>query len=101
MGIAAEGTNHQHTSIFPLVLLEIFITPHQYPSVGKSLVILGIASLSYQLWIQYTYAKTGKWIYPIFSKLSPLSMTVFGGISTIFVFFCYRIGRFFNHMIWG
>ncbi|XP_063154964.1 androgen-dependent TFPI-regulating protein [Candoia aspera] len=90
-----------HTVILPLVLLEIFVTPQRYPSMGKSLVILGAAALCYQVWILYIYAKTEKWVYPVFEILSPLSKIVFGGIAAIILFFCYMIGRFLHLMIWG
>ncbi|KAM3841477.1 androgen-dependent TFPI-regulating protein isoform 2-T2 [Vipera latastei] len=46
-----EWLNHgMHTLAFPLALIEIIVNPHQYSSVGKSLSILGMAALGYQLW---------------------------------------------------
>uniref|UniRef100_A0A2D4GBC7 Androgen-dependent TFPI-regulating protein n=2 Tax=Micrurus corallinus TaxID=54390 RepID=A0A2D4GBC7_MICCO len=94
--------NHgMHTLVFPLTLVEMFVIPHQYPSVGKGLSIVGMTALAYLLWIFYFFAKTGKWIYPIFKFLSPLGMIVFAGIAVVTLFFYYMLGRFLNRMIWG
>ncbi|KAG8133323.1 putative Androgen-dependent TPF1-regulating protein [Naja naja] len=60
-----------------------------------------MTALAYLLWIFYYFAKTGKWIYPVFKFLSPLGMIVFAGVAVITLFFYYMLGRFLNHMIWG
>ncbi|XP_034285029.1 androgen-dependent TFPI-regulating protein [Pantherophis guttatus] len=100
--IIPEWINHgMHTLVFLLALVEMFVIPHQYPSVGKSLSILGVLILAYLLWILYFFAKTGKWLYPIFKFLSPLGMIVFSGIAAVTIFFYYILGRFLNRMIWG
>ncbi|XP_058031627.1 androgen-dependent TFPI-regulating protein [Ahaetulla prasina] len=100
--VIPEWVNHgMHTLVFLLTLVEIFVVPHQYPSVGKSLSILGMIALTYLLWIFYFFAKTGKWLYPIFRFLSPLGMIVFSGIAAVALFFYYMLGRFLNCMIWG
>ncbi|XP_026525831.1 androgen-dependent TFPI-regulating protein [Notechis scutatus] len=94
--------NHgMHTLVFPSALVEMFVIPHQYPSVGKGLSIVGMTALAYLLWIFYFFAKTGKWIYPIFKFLSPLGMIAFSGIAAVTIFFYYMLGRFLNRMIWG
>ncbi|KAG8133324.1 putative Androgen-dependent TPF1-regulating protein [Naja naja] len=99
--IIPEWVNHgMHTLVFPLTLVETFVIPHQYPSVGKGLSIVGMTALAYLLWIFYYFAKTGKWIYPVFKFLSPLGMIVFAGVAVITLFY-YMLGRFLNHMIWG
>ncbi|XP_070605211.1 androgen-dependent TFPI-regulating protein [Erythrolamprus reginae] len=100
--IIPEWINHgMHTLILPLTLVEILVTHHQYPSVCKSLIIFGMVALAYQLWILYLFAKTGKWLYPLFKFLSPLGIIVFLGIVVVSVFFYYILGRFLNCLIWG
>ncbi|XP_013908023.1 PREDICTED: androgen-dependent TFPI-regulating protein isoform X1 [Thamnophis sirtalis] len=100
--IVPEWINHgMHTLVFLLVLVEMFVIPHKYPAVGKSLTILGMAALAYLLWIFYFFAKTGKWLYPIFKFLSPVGMIAFAGIAVVTLFFYYMLGRFLNRMIWG
>ncbi|XP_039205407.1 androgen-dependent TFPI-regulating protein [Crotalus tigris] len=98
----SEWINHgMHTLVFPLGLVEMVVVPHQYSSVGKSLSILGMTALGYQLWVLYYFAKTGKWLYPFFEFLSPLGIIVFAGIGLVTLFFYYMLGRFLNRMIWG
>ncbi|ETE64511.1 Androgen-dependent TPF1-regulating protein, partial [Ophiophagus hannah] len=93
--------NHgMHTLIFPLALVEMFVIPHQYPSVGKGLSIVGMTALAYLL-IFYFFAKTGKWMYPVFKLLSPLGVLVFARIAIVNLLFYYMLGRFLNRMIWG
>ncbi|XP_061447992.1 androgen-dependent TFPI-regulating protein isoform X1 [Rhineura floridana] len=94
--------NHaMHTVIFPLVLVDLFITPHHYPSKGKGLSLLGIASSAYLCWILWIYSVTGKWVYPVFEALSPLAIAAFFFGSAALLLFIYNTGEFLCHMIWG
>ncbi|XP_061447999.1 androgen-dependent TFPI-regulating protein isoform X2 [Rhineura floridana] len=90
-----------HTVIFPLVLVDLFITPHHYPSKGKGLSLLGIASSAYLCWILWIYSVTGKWVYPVFEALSPLAIAAFFFGSAALLLFIYNTGEFLCHMIWG
>uniref|UniRef100_A0A670XP26 Androgen dependent TFPI regulating protein n=1 Tax=Pseudonaja textilis TaxID=8673 RepID=A0A670XP26_PSETE len=90
--------NHgMHTLILPLTLVEMFVIPHQYPSMGKGLSIVGMSGL----WNCIIHLYLRKWVYPIFKFLSPLGMIVFSGIAVVTVLFNYVLGRFLNRMIWG
>ncbi|XP_054840576.1 androgen-dependent TFPI-regulating protein [Eublepharis macularius] len=94
--------NHaMHTWIFPAVLIELCITPHHYPSKRKRLALLGIGCLSYISWLLQIYSVTGKWAYPIFNYLSPLSIAVFFLLCLGFAILYSNMGAFLCRMIWG
>ncbi|XP_055988508.1 androgen-dependent TFPI-regulating protein [Sorex fumeus] len=94
--------NHaMHTLILPLSFVEIFQRPHSYLSKKKGLSFLSVACLSYMGRITWLYSKTGTWVYPVFSKLSPLSIAAFFFLSYIFIIGIYVFGETLNFWKWG
>ncbi|CAI5779995.1 androgen-dependent TFPI-regulating protein [Podarcis lilfordi] len=94
--------NHaMHTIILPLSLMDLLITPHRSPSKGKGISILVIGGAAYGCWSLWIYSVTGKWVYPLFEKLSaPGIAAIFVG-SVFLTLFCYNTGEFLVRMIWG
>ncbi|XP_053105596.1 androgen-dependent TFPI-regulating protein isoform X2 [Hemicordylus capensis] len=100
--IIPTWTNHaMHTTILPLVLLELLVTPRRNPSKAKGISFLLIASVAYVCWLLWIHSVTGKWAYPFFDFLSPLSTTVFFLGCAVFLLFFFNMGGFLCRMIWG
>ncbi|XP_016009814.2 androgen-dependent TFPI-regulating protein [Rousettus aegyptiacus] len=94
--------NHaMHTSILPFSLIEVIFRPYCYPQKKKGLSILTIVFLAYISRLLWFYSQTGIWLYPIFGKLSPISIAVFLSISYIFTIGTYLLGEKLNHWKWG
>lgn len=94
--------NHaMHSSVFPVALIELCLIPRRYPSKGKRLALLGIATLSYAAWSLHIYSVTGRWVYPFLGVLNSLGIAVFFlGAFGIAVFYS-QMGAFLSRMIWG
>ncbi|XP_025960547.1 androgen-dependent TFPI-regulating protein isoform X2 [Dromaius novaehollandiae] len=101
-GIISPWLNHaMHTAVLPFAFLEIFATPHRYPTKKKGLILLGFASFVYISWVLWIYSVTGEWVYPLFALFSPVGLAAFftGSLAIIVCF--YNFGEFLNRMIWG
>ncbi|XP_038627085.1 androgen-dependent TFPI-regulating protein [Tachyglossus aculeatus] len=94
--------NHaMHTAILPISLIEVMITPHRYSSKKKGLLLLGCSAVAYICWVLWIYTVTGKWVYPIFSVLSPVSLAAFFFFSYVLIVCIYLLGEQLNRLRWG
>ncbi|XP_072139247.1 androgen-dependent TFPI-regulating protein-like [Mobula birostris] len=94
--------NHAvHTIVLPLVLLELFITPHQYPKRRTGLLILGIASISYLLWVLWIYYAAGAWVYPLLGLFNQTGLVLFFSVSVLLVMLLYLLGEYLTLLVWG
>ncbi|XP_072880746.1 androgen-dependent TFPI-regulating protein-like isoform X1 [Hemitrygon akajei] len=94
--------NHAvHTIVLPLVLLELFITPHQYPKRRTGLLILGFASISYLLWVLWIYYAAGAWVYPLLGLFNQSGLVLFFSVSLLLVMLLYLLGEHLTLLVWG
>ncbi|XP_051872650.1 androgen-dependent TFPI-regulating protein-like [Pristis pectinata] len=94
--------NHAvHTIVLPLVLLELFITPHQYPKRRTGLLILGIVSISYLLWVLWIYYVAGAWVYPLLGLFNQIGLVLFFSVSLLLVMLLYLLGEQLTFLVWG
>ncbi|XP_078097186.1 androgen-dependent TFPI-regulating protein-like isoform X1 [Mustelus asterias] len=94
--------NHAvHTVVLPLILLELFNTPHQYPKRRTGLLILGIVSMSYLLWVLWIYYAAGAWVYPLLGLFNRLGLVLFFSVSLLLVMILYLLGEKLTLLIWG
>ncbi|XP_054448054.1 androgen-dependent TFPI-regulating protein [Pteronotus mesoamericanus] len=101
-GLFPMWLNHtMHTFIFPFALAEIFLSPHSYLPKKKGLSLLAAVSLAYISSVLWIYLKTGTWVYPMFAKLSPVSLAAFFSVSCICGASVYLLGEKLNHWKWG
>ncbi|XP_062424032.1 androgen-dependent TFPI-regulating protein [Rhea pennata] len=101
-GIIPPWLNHaMHTAVLPFALLEIFATPHRYPTKKKGLILLGFTSFVYISWVLWIYSVTGEWVYPLFALFSPAGLAAFFAGSLAIIVCFYSFGEFLNRMIWG
>ncbi|KAM8811437.1 androgen-dependent TFPI-regulating protein isoform 1-T1 [Eudromia elegans] len=101
-GVIPQWLNHaMHTTILPFAFLEIFATPHRYPTKKKGLFLVGFAYFLYMSWVLWIYSVTGEWVYPLFGLFSPLGLAAFLAGSLAITVCFYSFGEFLNRMIWG
>ncbi|XP_067853583.1 androgen-dependent TFPI-regulating protein-like [Heptranchias perlo] len=94
--------NHAvHTVVLPLILLELFIIRHQYPKQRTGLLILGIVSISYLLWVLWIYYAAGAWVYPLLGLFNRLGLVLFFSISLLLVVLLYLLGEKLTLLTWG
>ncbi|XP_072416882.1 androgen-dependent TFPI-regulating protein-like isoform X3 [Chiloscyllium punctatum] len=94
--------NHAvHTVVLPLILLELFNTPHQYPKRRTGLLILGLVSISYLLWVLWIYYAAGAWVYPLLGQFNRLGLVLFFSVSLLLVMLLYLLGEKLTSLIWG
>ncbi|XP_078391433.1 androgen-dependent TFPI-regulating protein-like isoform X2 [Cetorhinus maximus] len=90
-----------HTVVLPLILLELFNTPHQYPKRRTGLLLLGIVSISYLLWVLWIYYAAGAWVYPLLGLFNRLGLVLFFAVSLLLVMSLYLLGEKLTLLAWG
>ncbi|XP_072365671.1 androgen-dependent TFPI-regulating protein-like isoform X2 [Scyliorhinus torazame] len=90
-----------HTLVLPLILLELFNTPHQYPKRRIGLLILAIVSISYLLWVLWIYYAAGAWVYPLLGLFNRLGLVLFFSVSLLLVMILYLLGERLTLLTWG
>ncbi|XP_048873858.1 androgen dependent TFPI regulating protein 1 [Brienomyrus brachyistius] len=94
--------NHaMHTVIMLLLLIELYLQPHQYPRRMKGLMGLALFSALYLAWILWVHQASGIWVYPILAHLSPVKMVLFFAASALFMAPLYLLGEKLSHKYWG
>ncbi|XP_053309004.1 androgen-induced gene 1 protein-like [Spea bombifrons] len=94
--------NHiMHTFVLPLLLVELFVCSHQYPSKKRGLLGLGICCLAYLSWILWVHHASGIWVYPILQKLDAVGLMVFLAASVIITVPFYQMGESLTRLRWG
>jgi len=96
-----DWLNHvMHTNILIFIVLEMCVSFRQYPSRRSGCTGLCTFMASYLIWIHIIFYMSGVWVYPVLEVLAlPLRICFFVGVF-IFSLILYRIGEFFNEIIW-
>jgi len=68
--------NLSHTSV-ALILLELVITPHQYPRKKFGIIVTYFIGISYFAWISYIKYASGRWVYIFMNHLNPPLFVIF------------------------
>nr|XP_020837054.1 androgen-dependent TFPI-regulating protein-like [Phascolarctos cinereus] len=69
-GISPSWVNHFiHTTVLPLLLTELIICPHKYPSRKKGVLGLTIFASVYIIWVLWINYTSGIWAYPLLENL--------------------------------
>ncbi|MBN3309073.1 ADTRP protein, partial [Amia calva] len=94
--------NHAlHTVILPLVLVQLCLQPHQYPSRKKGILGLALFIALYLAWVLWIHHVSGIWVYPILAHLSSVGFVVFLAASAISLAPLYLLGEMLSHLRWG
>ncbi|XP_040292823.1 androgen-induced gene 1 protein-like [Bufo bufo] len=100
--VFAQWLNHaMHTLVFPVMLIELFACPHQYPSKKNGLAVIAVFGISYVSWVHWVHHAANIWAYPILAKLDAVGMLVFFGSSFVIVFTFYLLGEGLTRLRWG
>ncbi|XP_069507151.1 androgen-induced gene 1 protein-like [Ambystoma mexicanum] len=99
--IIPRWLNHSmHTTVLPLLLLDLAACPHQYPSKRKGLLALSVFCIAYMSWVLWIHYASGIWVYPILAKLDAVGMVVFFAASFVAMAPLYLLGEFLTKRVW-
>ncbi|XP_071941080.1 androgen-induced gene 1 protein-like [Antedon mediterranea] len=94
--------NHaMHSIILPMLLVEMFIVRHHYPSRKKGIGGCLVIGLSYLVWILYLGFVMDIWVYPVFRVLSGAGFAAFILISAFVLLCFYSIGQMITTKLWS
>ncbi|KAH0619203.1 hypothetical protein JD844_019000 [Phrynosoma platyrhinos] len=94
--------NHSmHTTILPLLFIELFICAHKYPGRIKGILGLGFFAVTYITWILWVHHKSGIWAYPVLEVLSQSGMIVFFSVSFSVLITFYFLGEQLTKWLWA
>ncbi|XP_015220221.1 androgen dependent TFPI regulating protein 1 isoform X2 [Lepisosteus oculatus] len=94
--------NHaMHTVILPLLLVQLYLQPHRYPSKKKGIFGLAFFSAIYLAWLLWVHHASGIWVYPILAQLSPAGLMLFLAGSALALAPLYLLGERLSHLRWG
>ncbi|KAK6479484.1 androgen-induced gene 1 protein-like [Huso huso] len=100
--IIPQWLNHaMHTVILPLLLVELYIIPHRFPSRKKGILGLTLFSGLYVAWVFWIHHVSGVWVYPILGFLSPLGRGIFLAAASLTMVPLYFLGEKLNTLLWG
>lgn len=96
-----DWLNHvMHTNILIFIVIEMCVSFREYPTRRNGYLGLSVFMALYLKWIHIIYYMSGVWVYPVLEVLAlPLRICFFAGVFA-FSLFLYRIGEFFNELIW-
>ncbi|KAJ8372073.1 hypothetical protein AAFF_G00294870 [Aldrovandia affinis] len=94
--------NHAlHTGVLPLLLVQLFLQPHQYPGRAKGILALALFAGLYLTWVLWVHHASGIWVYPIMAKLSPVGLALFFAASALTMAPLYLLGERLSRARWG
>uniref|UniRef100_A0A8C6VB12 Androgen-induced gene 1 protein-like n=1 Tax=Naja naja TaxID=35670 RepID=A0A8C6VB12_NAJNA len=99
--INPDWLNHtMHTTILPLLFIELVICSHKYPPRWKGILGLGIFSAVYLSWIIWIHHVAGIWAYPVLGVLGLLGKAVFLSVAFGIMFIFYFLGEHLTKWLW-
>lgn len=94
--------NHvMHTNIVLFILADLVTSFRMYPSKKFGMSILISFMLSYVVWVQVIYGKTGMWVYPVLNVLNWPLRIVFYIVCLGLVSSFYSLGEKLNRAVWS
>ncbi len=94
--------NHMlHTTVVPLLVLELCLVYHVYPQRMAGMATTAVFLVAYLVWILIIAYFGGFWVYPVLKKLDPVGRTAFIAVSAIGGAMLYGFGELCNRAIWG
>nr|XP_006134721.1 androgen-induced gene 1 protein-like isoform X2 [Pelodiscus sinensis] len=94
--------NHtMHTTILPLLFIELITCPHRYLSKLKGMVGLSIFGTSYLTWVLWVNYASGIWAYPILEVLGIPGKVILFSISYLVMVGFYLLGEHLTNYLWG
>jgi len=93
--------NHSlHTMTSIIVLLEMYLCFHKYPSFKPALLGITLYLLCYSICLMMTYYQSGAWLYPVFKTLSWTLRITFCLATYVLAIALYGAQYFLNSLLW-
>ncbi|KAL7865093.1 hypothetical protein AOLI_G00165130 [Acnodon oligacanthus] len=94
--------NHaMHTAIMPLLLVQMYLQHHKYPSRINGVLGLALFASLYLAWVLWVRHVSGQWVYPIMAHLSPAGLVLFLGAASLSMVPLYLLGEKLNRVMWS
>ncbi|XP_015268460.1 PREDICTED: androgen-induced gene 1 protein-like [Gekko japonicus] len=94
--------NHSmHTTILPLLFIELVICPHKYIHPTEGIFGLTVFTFTYLCWIMWVHYASGIWAYPVLGVLNTPGKIVFFSIAYCIVLTFYVLGKVLTKQLWA
>lgn len=90
-----------HTNVSILILMEMILVNHQYPTRKSAIRGLALFMLGYLIWIYVIFINTGRWVYGVIGILSAPQRIIFFLICGLVTLTLYFIGELLNKFCSG
>ncbi|XP_056442405.1 androgen-induced gene 1 protein-like [Gadus chalcogrammus] len=90
-----------HTIIVPLVLVQMYIQNHVYPSRLKSVPLICFSGVLCISWLQWVHHASGIWVYTFLGEISLMSRLVISGVTLGLLLLMHLLGQELSGRIWG
>lgn len=100
--IYPQWLNHiLHTNVFLMIIVELFISHHNYPSRKACLGGLSSFCIAYIAWVYIVKHIAGAWVYPILYVLRWHERICFFALVALVPIIFYFVGEFVNEKVWS
>ncbi|XP_070600640.1 androgen-induced gene 1 protein-like [Erythrolamprus reginae] len=100
--INPDWLNHSmHTTILPLLFIELVICSHKYPPRWKGLLGLATFAGVYISWIFWIHHVAGIWAYPVLGVLGILGKAAFLSLAVCIMCIFYVLGEHLTKLLWA
>ncbi|XP_025911650.1 androgen-induced gene 1 protein-like [Apteryx rowi] len=94
--------NHtMHTTILPLLFVELIACPHKYPGKLNGIIGLSIFGSSYLIWMLWVNYASGIWVYPVLEALDIAGRLLLFVTSYLELLAFYFLGEKLTALLWG
>ncbi|XP_043566024.1 uncharacterized protein LOC122559975 isoform X1 [Chiloscyllium plagiosum] len=94
--------NHaMHTVVLLLLMLELIVVQHHWPSHKGCLTVLITFCSSYLVWVLWIRHRSAIWVYPILEVLSPFGLGMFLTAAVLVTISLYVVGEKLHYWRWG
>ncbi|KAI8497508.1 Androgen-induced protein 1 protein [Branchiostoma belcheri] len=90
-----------HTTIVPVLLLEMYMVHHKYPSRRAGLTGAVTLGLVYLTWILIVAKVGGFWVYPFMAVMTGFQFVLFCCFTAVIGCVFYLTGELCNNVFWG
>ncbi|XP_078585888.1 androgen-induced gene 1 protein-like isoform X1 [Branchiostoma floridae x Branchiostoma japonicum] len=90
-----------HTTVVPVLLLEMYLVHHRQPSRRAGLTGAVTVGIIYLIWVLIVAHVGGFWVYPFMAAMNNFQFFLFCCFTAVIGCCFYLLGEFCNKMFWG
>ncbi|CAH1247420.1 AIG1 [Branchiostoma lanceolatum] len=90
-----------HTTVVPVLLLEMYLVHHRHPSRRAGLTGAVTVGIVYLIWVLIVAQVGGFWVYPFMAAMSNFQFFLFCCLVAVIGCSFYLLGEFCNKIFWG